>query len=81
MKYINDADKKNIRKLTFIFSLFVLGVLIAVLGLSSLATYIFYLAGIITSDGISTPQLLLFIATTSVVMGAIISIITMNFCE
>ena len=76
MKYLNKRDQKNIRRLTLIFSLFVLGVLVVVLGLSTLATYILHWVGIIKSDSISAPQLLLFMAISSIVMGTIISIIT-----
>lgn len=75
MKYINKRDQKNIRKLTLIFSLIILAVLIVVLGLSSLAAYILFEAGIIKEDGMGTPQVILFMAITSVGMGTAISFV------
>ncbi len=76
MKYANKRDQKNIRKLTLIFSLIVLAVLIVVLGLSSLTAYILIEVGVIAKeDGIGASHIILFMAITSVALGTIISII------
>ena len=77
MKYSNKKDQKNIRKLTFIFSLIVLAVLIVVLGISSLTAYILIEVGAIASeDGIGTSHIIIFMTITSIVLGTAISIIT-----
>ncbi|MBE6674339.1 MAG: HAMP domain-containing histidine kinase [Ruminococcaceae bacterium] len=77
MKYADKRDQRNIRKLTLVFSLIVLAVLVAVLALSSLAAFILVEMGAIASeDGITTSHIILFMAITSVVLGTIISIIT-----
>ena len=76
MKYTNKRDQKNIQKLTLVFSLIVLAVLVVVLGLSSLTAFILVEVGVIANeDGISTSHIILFMAITSVVLGTIISII------
>lgn len=76
MKYANKRDQTNIRKLTLIFSLIVLIVLIVVLGLSSLTAYILIEVGVIAKeDGIGASHIILFMAITSVALGTIISII------
>ena len=77
MKYSNKKDAKNIRKLTLIFSLIVLAVLIVVLGLSSLTAYILVKMHVLSgeNEGIGVSHIILFMAITSVVMGTIISII------
>ena len=77
MKYSNKKDAKNIRKLTLIFSLIVLAVLIVVLGLSSLTAYILVKMHVLSAEneGIGVSHIILFMAITSVVMGTIISII------
>ena len=77
MKYSNKKDQKNIQKLTLIFSLIVLGVLIIVLGISSLTAYILIEVGALASDdGIGASHIIIFMAITSVVMGTALSIIT-----
>jgi signal transduction histidine kinase len=76
MKYANKQDQRNIRKLTLVFSLIVLVVLIVVLGLSSLTAYILIEVGVIADeDGIGASHIILFMAITSVVLGTVISII------
>ena len=77
MKYSNKKDAKNIRKLTLIFSLIVLAVLIVVLGLSSLTAYVLVKMHVLSgeNEGIGVSHIILFMAITSVVMGTIISII------
>ena len=77
MKYSNKKDEHNIRRLTFIFSLIVLSVLIGVLGLSGLTMYILVEAGVIAGEeGITTSHIVLFMAICSISMGTAISIIT-----
>lgn len=76
MKYANKQDQRNIRKLTLVFSLIVLVVLIVVLGLSSLTAYILIEVGVIANEGgIGASHIILFMAITSVVLGTVISII------
>lgn len=76
MKYANKQDQRNIRKLTLVFSLIVLIVLIVVLGLSSLTAYILIEVGVLADeDGIGASHIILFMAITSVVLGTVISII------
>lgn len=75
MKYLNKRDQKNIRKLTLIFSLIVLGVLIVVLGLSALSVLILVEVGILKEGGFGVPHIILFMAISSVVLGTSISII------
>ncbi|MBO4982740.1 MAG: HAMP domain-containing histidine kinase [Clostridia bacterium] len=76
MKYTNKKDQSNIRRLTLIFSLIVLAVLIVVLGLSSLAAFILIEVGVISpEEGIGTSHIILFMAISSVALGTIISII------
>ncbi len=76
MKYADKKDQRNIRRLTLVFSLIVLAVLIVVLGLSSLAAFVLVEVGAIASEeGITTSHIILFMAITSVVLGTIISII------
>lgn len=77
MKYYNEKDKHNIRKLTVTFSLMVLGVLILVLGLSAFTAYLLDALGVLASDGgISATQIVIFMAICSVLMGTVISVIT-----
>lgn len=77
MKYSNKKDKQNIRRLTVMFSFIVLGVLIVVLGLSSLTAYLFDALGVISGeDGISATHIVIFMAISSVVMGTAISYIS-----
>ena len=77
MKYSNKRDQRNIRRLTLVFSLFVLGILIVVLGLCSLAAYLLVELGVIASeDGIRTWHIVVFMAICSLVLGTVISIIT-----
>lgn len=76
MKYLNKKDQKNICKLTLVFSLIVLAVLIVVLGISSFTAYILIEVGAIASeDGIGTSHIIIFMAITSVVLGISISFI------
>lgn len=78
MKYTDKKDKKNIRKLTLIFSLIVLSVLVTVLAISYLVMSILSYAGALSNDanGMSTYQIIVFMAIASVVMGVSISVIT-----
>ena len=77
MKYSNQKDKTNIRRLTVTFSIMVLGVLVVVLGLSAFTAYLLDALGVLASDGgISATQIVIFMAISSVVMGTTISVIT-----
>lgn len=77
MKYYNQKDKTNIRRLTVTFSIMVLGVLVLVLGLSAFTAYLLDALGVLASDGgISATQIVIFMAISSVVMGTTISVIT-----
>ncbi len=76
MKYSNQKDKTNIRRLTITFSFMVLGVLVVVLGFSAFTAYLLDALGVLASDGgISATQIVIFMASCSVVMGTIISAI------
>lgn len=77
MKYANQKDKTNIRKLTVTFSLIVLAVLVIVLGISVFTVFLLDELEVLASkDGISVTQIVIFMAISSVVMGTIISAIT-----
>lgn len=77
MKYSNQKDKSNIRRLSVIFSLTVLGVLLVVLGISAFTAFLLDSLGVLSSeDGFDATQITIFMAISSVVMGTAISIIT-----
>ena len=77
MKYTNEKDRQNIRRLTLIFSLIVLAVLLIVLGLSSVTAFILVEFGILSGEeGIGAWDIVLFMAISSIVMGTIISYIS-----
>lgn len=77
MKYANKKDKENIRRLTVMFSLIVLAVLIVVLGISALAAYLLVELEVIASeDGITATHIVIFMAISSIVMGTAISYIS-----
>jgi len=77
MKYSYERDKNNIRRFTLMFSLMVLGVLVVVLGISAFTAYLLDALGVLASDGgISATQIVIFMASCSVIMGTIISVIT-----
>ena len=76
MKYTNKRDQRNIRRLTLVFSLIVLGVLVVVLGLCSLAAYLLVELGVIADEsGIMTWHIIVFMAVCSLVLGTLISIL------
>ena len=67
MKYTNEKDRQNIRRLTLIFSLIVLAVLLIVLGLSSVTAFILVEFGILSGEeGIGAWDIVLFMAISPV---------------
>ncbi len=77
MKYSNQKDKSNIRRLSITFSLIVLAVLLAVLAISAFTAFFLEKLGVLSAtDGFSATQIIIFMAISSVVMGTAISIIT-----
>ena len=77
MKYSDKKDKKNIRKLTFVFSLMVSAILVVVLGLTAITVYILIEVGVLNSKGgIGASHIIIFTAISSLVMGTIISFVT-----